>query len=177
MSLAFIEAAHAAALDPYSQAVTTAAERVSPAVVASRRAAGERRQRFGLRLYPRRLRADQQPRRARRRTRHGRTAGRPRTACATLIGDDPHTDLAVLGWMAGLLSADAGRLGRLTPGPARGRGRQSVRTGLHRHGRRRERTRTLAALAIRRLMDNIVQTDAALNPGNSGGPLVTRPAR
>jgi S1-C subfamily serine protease len=69
---------------------------------------------------------------------------------ADLVGDDPATDLALVRVSAPPLPALTG--GDSSAISATGRSLRS-RSG--------------------RLIDNIIQTDAALNPGNSGGPLVT----
>ncbi|HEY7903789.1 MAG TPA: trypsin-like peptidase domain-containing protein [Casimicrobiaceae bacterium] len=101
-----------------------------------------------------------------------------READARMIGDDPDSDLAVLAVAASDIAwcrfgdSEALQVGQIAIALGSPYGFQhSVTAGIV-----SALGRTMRA-STGRLLDNVLQTDAALNPGNSGGPLVDSQGR
>jgi S1-C subfamily serine protease len=187
------EADNDALLDAYSTAVTGAVERMSPSVVnievhqsAGRTRSGEAREvrgggsgfvftPDGLILTNSHVVHEA--------VRIGVTLADGRRMPATVIGDDPASDLAVIRLDRprfddpGLTAAALGdsqrlRVGQVVIAIGAPYGFQSTVTA----GVVSALGRSLRSYSGR-LIDDVIQTDASLNPGNSGGPLVDSAGR
>jgi S1-C subfamily serine protease len=186
-----VESPDSGLLDSYSRAVTAAVEKVSPSVVNV-----EVHQ--AVQPSGRRGRSDERPGEPRERrgggsgfvftpdgliltnshvvhdaTRIEVTLADGRHAPAHTIGDDPATDLAVIRIDSpGLQAVALGDSQQLRPG------QMAVAIGNPYGFQSTVTAGVISALgrSLRsysgRLIEDVIQTDAALNPGNSGGPLV-----
>lgn len=172
-----------ALLDAYSRAVTGAVERVRPSVVhiqverLSRRGARPAGAGSGFIITPDGYLVT-----------NSHVAGGVSSLLATLpdgrtvegslVGDDPDSDLAVV-----KIGADGLAYGMLADSTRVRVGQLAIAIGSPYGFQHTVTAGIVSALgrsmrgATGRLLDNVIQTDAALNPGNSGGPLIDSAGR
>ncbi len=166
------------ALDAYSSVIVRVAERLRPAVVNLRAGRGRRQgSGSGVLFAPDGFLL----------TNHHVVQGEERVRVrlaggddleGRVVGNDPPTDLAVVQAEGGKLPyAELGdsaalRVGQLVVAIGSPLGFESTVTA----GVVSALGRTLRSITGH-IVDNVIQTDAALNPGNSGGPLVDSRAR
>ena len=167
-------------LDPYSRLVAQSVERIGPAVagVEARSASGRARGTGSGVLYTPDGYLLTNSHVAQRADTLVVSLSDGRTCEAVLVGDDPATDLAVLrvsgsGFPHAAFGSSAGlRVGQLVIAVGNPLGYQATVTA----GIVSALGRTLRT-ASGRLIESVIQTDAPLNPGNSGGPLADTAGR
>jgi S1-C subfamily serine protease len=167
-------------LDPYSQLVSQSVERVGPAVagIEARSAGGRARGTGSGVIYTPDGYLLTNSHVAQRADTALVSLSDGRTCEAIRVGDDPATDLAVLRLSgSGFAHATFGssarlRVGQLVIAVGNPLGYQATVTA----GIVSALGRTLRT-ASGRLIESVIQTDAPLNPGNSGGPLADTAGR
>lgn len=167
-------------LDPYSRLVSQSVERVGPAVagIEARSASGRARGTGSGVIYTPDGYLLTNSHVAQRADTALVSLSDGRTCEAMRVGDDPATDLAVLrvsggGFPHATFGSSAGlRVGQLVIAVGNPLGYQATVTA----GIVSALGRTLRT-AAGRLIESVIQTDAPLNPGNSGGPLADTAGR